>query len=80
MIEISFQPTPKGSIASIDDEICDQILGMRSCYVRRLRHEIRALPSFHSSKVDIHAARDTRLESYRSELLRIDSQLLRIDN
>ena len=29
MIDIRSQPTPEGLIAPIDDEICDQVLGMR---------------------------------------------------
>ena len=61
MIGIRSQPTFEGSIAPTDDEICDQVLGTRSYYVRDLGHEISAPSSSCLSRADIHAAYDAQL-------------------
>uniref|UniRef100_A0A9I9EB82 CACTA en-spm transposon protein n=1 Tax=Cucumis melo TaxID=3656 RepID=A0A9I9EB82_CUCME len=36
ILELQFQPTPKGSQPLFEDEICDQVLGRRSGYLRGL--------------------------------------------
>ena len=56
-----FQPTPKGSTASTDDEICDQMLDIRHYYVKRLGYENRDPPCSRSSKANIYAAYDAWL-------------------
>ena len=61
MTDIRFQPTFEGSTPSTDDEICDQMLGTRSCYIRSLRHGITAISSSRLFKADIHTACDARL-------------------
>ena len=55
------QPNLEGSTALTDDEIYDQVLGMRSCYVRDLGYRITAPSSSRSSRVDIHFACEARL-------------------
>ena len=61
MIGIRSQSISEGSTAPTDDEICDQILGTRSCYIRDLGHGISAPSSSRSSKADIHTIYDTQL-------------------
>ena len=61
MIEMRSQPTSKGSTASTNEEICDHVLGTKSCYVKGLGYEIKALSSSCSSMTDIHATCDARL-------------------
>ena len=61
MTDMRSQPIYEDSTAPTDDEICDQVLGTRSCYIRRLEHRIRALPSSFSSKTDVYIACNVRL-------------------
>ena len=61
MIDIRSQPTFEGSAAPTEDEICDQMLGTRSYYVRSLGYGITSLSSSRLSRTDIHAACDARL-------------------
>ena len=61
MIDIRSQSTLEVSITPTDHEICDQVLGMRSCYVRGLGHGITTPSSSHSSRADIHSVCETQL-------------------
>ena len=61
MIGIRSQPTPEDTTAPTDDEICDQMLGTRSYYVRGLGHGISAPLSSHSSSADIYTVCDAWL-------------------
>ena len=61
MIGIKSQLIPEGSTAPTDDEIYDQMLGTRSCYVRGLGYGIITPSSSCSSKADIHATCNARL-------------------
>ena len=61
MIDIRSQPTSEGSTAPTEDEICDQVLGTRSYYIRSLGYGITTFSSSHLSRADIHAACDARL-------------------
>ena len=61
MTDMRSQSTPEGSTAPTDDEICDQVLGMRPYYVRGLRYGITAPSSSCSSRTDILATCDARL-------------------
>ena len=61
MIDMRSQPTLEGSTAPTDDEICDQVLDLRSCYVRSLGYRITAPSSSRSSRADIHTACDAWL-------------------
>ena len=61
MTEIRSQPTPEGSIAPTNDEICDRVLDTRSCYVRDLGYGIIIFSSSCSSKADIYTTCDARL-------------------
>ena len=80
MIDIKSQPTPEGSTAPIDDEICDQVLGMRPYYVRGLGHGITTPSSSCSSRADIYAACDARLTEVQKQVeQRVDELTTRID-
>ena len=61
MTDMRSQPTPEGLIAPIDDEICDRVLGMRSCYVRDLGYRITTPSSSRSSRTEIHSTCEARL-------------------
>ena len=61
MTNMRSQPTHEGSIAPTDDEICDQILGTRSYYVRDLEYGITAPLSSCSSRTVIHSVCEARL-------------------
>ena len=61
MIGIRSHPILEGSTAPTDDEIYDQVLGTRPCYIRGIEHGISTSTSSRSSKADIHAAYDAQL-------------------
>ena len=61
MTDMRSQSIPKGLIAPIDDEICDQVLHTRPYYVRSLGYGITAISSSRSSRVDIHTVCVARL-------------------
>ena len=79
MTDMRSQPTSEGSTAPTDDEICDQVLGMRSYYVKGLGYEITAPLSSRSSRADIHAACDARVEVQRQAEQRADELTAYVD-
>ena len=61
MTDMRSQPTPKGLTSPTDDEICDQMLGTRPCYVRGLGFVITTPSSSRLSRTDIYIVCDARL-------------------
>ena len=61
MTDMRSQSIPEGSTTPTDDEIYDQVLGTRPCYIRGIEHGISTSTSSRSSKADIHAAYDAQL-------------------
>ena len=64
----------EGSIASTDDEICDQVLDTRPYYVRGLGYGITAP----SSRVGIHSACEVRLTEVQRQTVE-DRQQATVD-
>ena len=60
MTDIRSQPISEGSTVPTDDEIYDQVLDMRFCYVRGLGYGITVPSSSGSSRADMHVACDAR--------------------
>jgi len=56
MVSIRSQPTPEGSTAPTDDDICDEVLGRRTGYVTGLGYAVAA-----SSSRASHGHCDARL-------------------